>query len=678
MVYIIVIMGLLFSACNSEVKMKTEEQKQTETEKFNFLLEQFADIKIMRYKVPGFENLSLDQKKITYYLSQAALCGRDIIFDQNYKHNLTIRKTLEEIYKHYEGNRTSEDFRNFIVYLKKVWFSNGIHHHYSMDKFDPGFDHKYFTELVKGSPDGNFPLEKDQAIDEFIPKITAIIFDPEIAPKRVSLDSSGDLVKLSACNFYENVSQKEAEAFYDVLKDENDETPVSYGLNSKLVKEEGVVKEEVYYEGGKYGPALKQINFWLGKAVEVAENDQQKAVIKKLMEYYKTGDLEVYDEYNVLWVNDLESRIDFVNGFTEVYGDPLGMKATWESVVNFKDIEATKRTVIISSNAQWFEDHSTTDPRFKKKEVKGVSAKVITVSHLGGDCYPSTPIGINLPNADWIRKEHGSKSVTMENITYAYDQASLGNGFLEEFCCSKEESERAEKYGYLAGNLHTDMHECLGHGSGQLLPGTSPEALKNYSSALEETRADLFALYFIMDKKMLDLEIMPTLEVAKAEYDRYIRNGLMTQLTRIRPGKDIEQAHMRNRQLISKWSYENGLAEKVIEKVDREGKTYFKINDYDKLRELFGELLAEIQRIKSEGDYETGKMLVEKYGVKIDQELHVEVLGRFEKLNIAPYGGFINPTFELVKENDEVIDLTISYDDYTNQMLYYSANFSFL
>ena len=461
----------------------------------------------------------------------------------------------------------------------------------------------------------NFPFDEGQTLDELIPELTSILFDPEIASKRVSLDSSKDLIKSSACNFYEGVTQQEAEDFYNAKKDPNDPEPISYGLNSRLVKKNGVVYEEIYKVGGKYSAALEKIVYWLEKASEVAENDQQKAVIDKLIEYYRTGDLKIYDEYNVLWVNDLDSHIDFVNGFTEVYGDPLGMKATWESVVNFKDIEATKRTEIISNNAQWFEDNSPTDPRFKKDEVKGVSAKVITVAHLGGDCYPSTPIGINLPNADWIRKDHGSKSVTMENITYAYDQAALGNGFLEEFCYSDEEIELSKKYGSIAGNLHTDLHECLGHGSGQLLPGTSPEALKNYSSALEESRADLFALYYMMDDKMVELGIMPTLDVAKAEYNGYISNGLMTQLTRIEMGKNIEQAHMRNRQLISKWCYEKGQEDNVIEKVVKDGKTYYKINDYNKLRDLFGELLAEVQRIKSEGDYEAGKDLVETYGV---------------------------------------------------------------
>ena len=676
-----VMMSIVILGCNSGNQMKTVEEKntKTETEDFNFLVEQFADLKIMRYQVPGFENLSLNQKKLVYYLSEAALCGRDIIFDQNYKYNLKVRKTLEEIYQNYQGDPNSEDFKAFLVYLKRVWFSSGIHHHYSMDKFDPGFSMEYFTDLMNNSKAGKFPLAEGQSIDEFIPEMTSIIFDPEIAPKRVSLDDSKDMVKNSACNFYEGVSQKEAEAFYEKQKDPNDKEPLSYGLNSRLVKENGEVKEEVYKIGGVYSNALEKINYWLGKAASVAENEKQKAVIEKLIEFNKTGDLKVYDEFNVLWVTDLSSQVDFVNGFTEVYGDPLGMKATWESVVNFKDFEATKRTEIISSNAQWFEDNSPTNPKFKKKEVKGVSAKVITVAQLGGDCYPSTPIGINLPNADWIRKEHGSKSVTMENITYAYDQAALGNGFLEEFCYSQAEIDRAKEFGSLAGNLHTDLHECLGHGSGQLLPGTSPEALKNYSSALEETRADLFALYYIMDEKLVELGIMPSLEVGKAEYDRYIRNGLMTQLTRIEPGKDIEQAHMRNRQLISKWCFEKGKTNNVISEVKKDDKTYYVINDYEALRLLFGELLAEVQRIKSEGDFEAGKQLVESYGVKINPDLHNEVLARFKKLNIAPYGGFINPVFDVVEEKGEVKDIIIRYEDsYEDQMLNYSKNYSFL
>ncbi len=674
----IVIMTALFTACNQGTKTTPIQNEMEKPQEFKYLLEQFADLKIMRYQVPGFDELTLQQKKLVYYLSEAALCGRDILFDQNYKNNLKIRRTLEEIYKNYEGDRQTNDFKEFVVYLKRVWFSNGIHHHYSTDKFTPGFSPEYLNELISESQGGSFPLDKGQTISDLVPEMTALLFDPEIAPKRISLDSSKDMIKASACNFYEGVTQKEAEEFYNKMKNPNDTTPISYGLNSKLVKKNGAVQEEVYKVRGLYSAALEKIVYWLEKASAVAENDQQKQVIEKLIGFYKTGDLNIYDEYNVLWVTD-KSMVDFVNGFTEVYGDPLGMKATWESVVNFKDMEATKRAEIISANAQWFEDNSPVDPRFKKTEVKGVSAKVITVAQLGGDCYPSTPIGINLPNADWIRKEHGSKSVTMENITYAYDQAALGNGFLEEFCYSPEEIELSKKYGSLASNLHTDLHECLGHGSGQLLPGTSSEALKNYSSSLEEARADLFALYYLADPKMIELGIVLDTNTAKAEYNAYIRNGCMTQLTRIETGKNIEQAHMRNRQLIAKWCFEKGQAENVIEKVMREGETFYKINDYKKLRGLFGQLLAEVQRIKSEGDYEAGKNLVESYGVVVDPVLHKEVKDRFVKLNIAPYGGFINPVFKVTEQNGEITDIKIEYpEDYTEQMLYYSKNYSFL
>ncbi len=675
---IVIVFGLV-TGCNMGEKIESKDNSHKEKGEFKFLLEQFADLKIMRYKVSGFEDLSLQQKKLVYYLSEAALCGRDIIFDQNNKYNLKIRKTLEEIYKNYQGDRNSKEFSSFVIYLKRIWFSNGIHHHYSTDKFNPDFIPEYFTELLMNSEGAYFPLDSGETVEELALRLTSILFDPDIAPKRISLDPEKDMIKASSCNFYEGVTQKEAEAFYNRMKDPNDQEPISYGLNSKLVKNDGQINEDIYKVGGLYSDALEKIVYWLEKAVEVAENAQQKTVINKLIEYYRTGDLQIYDEYNVLWVSDLASKVDFVNGFTEVYGDPLGMKATWESVVNFKDLEATKRTEIISTNAQWFEDNSPVDPRFKKDEVKGVSAKVITVVQLGGDCYPSTPIGINLPNADWIRKEHGSKSVTMENITYAYDQASLGNGFLEEFCYTEEEIELAKKFGLLAGNLHTDMHECLGHGSGQLLPGTSPEALKNYSSALEEARADLFALYFMMDEKMIELNIMPTVDVAKTEYNGYIRNGLMTQLTRIEMGKNIEQAHMRNRQLIAQWCYQNGLENNVIEKIIKKDKTYYKINDYNKLRDLFGVLLAEVQRIKSEGDYEAGKNLVETYGVIVEPELHAEVKDRFAKLNIAPYGGFINPVFKVIEQNGEITDIQVEYpEDYAEQMLFYSENYSYL
>ncbi|MCD4744795.1 MAG: dipeptidyl peptidase 3 [Bacteroidales bacterium] len=672
-------MSILLFSCGSQDNKTTDEQNITKKDDYKYLLEQFADIKIMRYKVPGFEDLSLKQKELIYYLSEAALAGRDIIFDQNYKHNLCIRRTLEEIAKHYKGDRETEDFGKFMVYTKRVWFSNGIHHHYSTDKFLPEFSKEYFVHLINNSDGAEFPLQEGETIKILIEKLTPIIFNPSIAPKRVCQDATKDLIKNSACNFYEGVSENEVEDFYANMKVPDDTQPISYGLNSKVVKENGKVVEKIWKTGGMYSDAIEKIIYWLEKAVTVAENKQQKAALEKLIEYYKTGNLKTFDDYNILWLGDLQSCIDVINGFTEVYGDPMGMKATWESVVNFKDMKATKRAETISKNAQWFEDNSPVDPKYKKKEVKGVSAKVITVAQLGGDCYPSTPIGINLPNADWIRKEYGSKSVTMENITYAYDQASLGNGFLEEFCFSKQERELAKKYGSLAGNLHTDMHECVGHGSGQLLPGISTDALKNYHSPLEEARADLFALYYMMDDKMIDLDLMPDIDVAKAEYNSYIRNGIMTQLTRVELGKNIEQAHMRNRQLIAKWCFEKGKPDNVIEKVVKDGKTYYKINDYDKLRELFGELLCEVQRIKSEGDYEAGKTLIETYAVKVDTVLHKEVKERFEKLNIAPYGGFINSVYEPIIKDGEIIDVKIVYpDNYTEQMLDYSKNHSFL
>jgi dipeptidyl-peptidase-3 len=674
-ILILTIMSITMYSCNNTSK----EEQTTEENEFRFLTEQFADLRIMRYQIPGFDELKLEQKELIYYLGEAALAGRDIIFDQNYKYNLAIRRTLEEVLKNYEGDRQTQDWYDFTVYLKRIWFSNGIHHHYSTDKFSPDFSREYFEKLLNNSPGSVFPLKEGQDLGEFIDWMTDIIFNPDIAPKRVYTNPAHDLILNSACNFYEDVAQQEVESYYESIKVEGDETPISYGLNTKLVKKNGEIVELKYTEDGLYGEAISRIIYWLEKASAVAETpDQQKALLK-LIEYYQTGDLELWDEYNVLWVSDLVPEVDYVNGFIEVYGDPLGMKATWESVVNFKNLEATKRTILISDNAQWFEDNSPTDQRFKKKEVKGVTAKVITVAQLGGDCYPSTPIGINLPNADWIRKEHGSKSVTMDNITYAYDQASLGNGFLEEFCATQEEIDRAKKYGYMAGNIHTDLHECLGHGSGQLLPSTSPEALKNYSSVLEESRADLFALYYMWSPKMQELGLLPNKEAAMAEYDSYIRNGLMTQLTRIAPGKDIEQAHMRNRQLISKWCYEKGMTENVIEKLKKEGKTYYRINDYEKLNTLIGTLLAEVQRIKSEGDYETGKMLVEKYAVKVDPDLHAEVLERYKKLTLAPYGGFINPVLVPVYEGDDIVDVTIEYpDDYTGQMMKYSKEYSYL
>lgn len=670
-------MGILAMAtlrCTSPV----DKQQPAAQDSFSYKVEQFADLRIMRYRVPGFEELSLKQKELVYYLSQAANCGRDILFDQNGKYNLTIRRTLENIYETYSGDRTSEAYKQFEIYLKRVWFSNGIYHHYASDKIMPGFDAAQFSELVSKSEATKFPVAKGETVDQLVARISPVMFDPAVMPKKVSKDSSKDLILNSAANFYDQITEAEAEAFYNKMRKADEAEPVSYGLNSKLVKSNGTISERVYKIDGLYGPAIEKIVFWLEKAAMVAENEHQKKSIESLISYYKTGDLKTWDEYNILWVQDT-SRVDFVNGFIESYEDPLGMKATWESVVNFRDEVATRRTIIISQNAQWFENHSPVDPRFRKKEVKGVSAKVITAAQLAGDCYPSTPIGINLPNANWIRKEHGSKSVTIENITYAYDQAAIGNGFMEEFYASQQEIDRDKKYGSLADNVHTDLHECLGHGSGQLLPGVSSEALKNYSSTIEEARADLFALYYIADPKMVELGILPDAEAFKAEYDNFMRNGLMTQLVRVEAGKNIEEDHMRNRQLIAQWVYEKGKAANVVAFVTRDNKTYVQINDYAQLRVLFGELLSEIQRVKSEGDYAGAKKLVEDFGVKVNHTLHNEVLARYKKLNLAPYGGFVNPVYELVEKDGKVVDVRVTYTEgYAEQMLRYSKNFSFL
>ncbi len=656
-------------------------QSKTETTEpdFKFMLEQFADIKIMRYQIPGFENLNLKQKELIYYLSEAANCGRDILYDQFYKHNLAIRKTNEAIIESYKGNRNTPDFENFLVYAKRVWFSNGIHHHYSTDKFYPEISEQYYIELIKNSNQDILPVSQNENTEQFASRIASIVFDKNNDTKRIVLDDNKDIIAESATNFYQNLTKNEVEDYYKNFVHPDINRPLSVGLNSQLVKQNNQIIENIYKIDGLYGKAIEKIIFWLQKAAQVAENEHQKQTIEQLINYYTTGSLVTWDEYNVTWVQDSVSLIDFVNGFIEVYGDPMGMKATWESVVNFKDLEATKRTEIISNNAQWFENNAPIDQRFKKPVVKGVSAKVITVAQLGGDCYPSTPIGINLPNADWIRRDFGSKSVTMENITYAYEKASEGNGFLEEFAASDDEIILSKKYGAKAGNLHTDLHECLGHGSGQLLPGTSSEALKNYSSALEESRADLFALYYIGHPKMVELGLTESFDVAKAEYNNYLRNGLMTQLTRVEFGKDIEQAHMRNRQLISYWCLEHGKTNNVVELVKRNGKTYVVINDYQKLRLLFGQLLAEIQRIKSEGDFEAGKQLVEKYAVKVDKDLHREILDRYAKLKLAPYGGFVNPVFKPIYNNNKIIDVKVDYSEtYTEQMMRYSKMYSFL
>ena len=649
---------------------------------FNYVVDQFADIQVLRYQVPGFEKLSLRQKQLLYHLSEAALMGRDILYDQNCRYNLVIRRTLEAIYRNYSGDTSSDDYRAFEIYLKRVWFANGIHHHYAEDKFVPGFSEQFFEQEVRALPISNVPLQEGESIDDFLAKLKPVIFDPNILPKRTVQSGDRDWITASANNYYgEGVTQADVEAFYGQKKAEDQSaTPISYGLNSRLEKVDGRLKEKVWKVGGLYSEAIEWIVSELEKAVPFAENDKQAEIIETLIAYYCSGDLKTFDAYSILWVEDTESQVDFVNGFIETYGDALGLKASWESTVNFRNEEATRRTQTISENAQWFEDHSPVDARFKKKEVKGVSAKVITVAMLGGDCYPSTPIGINLPNADWIRRDHGSKSVTIENIMEAYDKASQGNGFSEEFVWSDTERNRIRQYGFITDVLHTDLHECLGHGSGQLLPGTDPDALKAYASTLEEARADLFGLYYLADPKLVELGLVPDTEAYKAEYYKYMMNGLMTQLVRIELGKDVEEAHMRNRQLIARWAFEQGKSENVVELKLREGKTFVVVNDYEKLRALFGKLLAEVQRIKSEGDYEAGRALVENYGVKIDPALHREVRERYEQLHLSPYKGFVNPVMHVVKdENDAISDITLDYtENYVEQMLRYSENYSFL
>ena len=649
-----------------------------EADKFDYTVEQFADLQILRYKVPGFENLSLKQKELVYYLTQAALEGRDILFDQNGKYNLRIRRMLEAVYTNYQGDKTTADFKNMEVYLKRVWFSNGIHHHYGSDKFAPQFSQEFLKQAVTGIDASKLPLAEGQTAEQLCEELFPVIFDPKVMPKRVNQADGEDIVLTSACNYYDGVTQEEAEGFYNAMKDPKDETPVSYGLNSRLVKENGKIQENVWKVGGLYTQAIEKIVYWLKKAEGVAENEAQKAVISKLIQFYETGNLKDFDDYAILWVKDLNSHIDFVNGFTESYGDPLGMKASWESLVNFKDVESTHRTEIISSNAQWFEDNSPVDKSFKKEEVKGVSAKVITAAILAGDLYPATAIGINLPNANWIRAHHGSKSVTIGNITDAYNKASHGNGFSEEFVYSAAEKELIDKYADLTGDLHTDLHECLGHGSGKLLPGVDPDALKAYGSTIEEARADLFGLYYVADPKLVELKLVPTADAYKAEYYTFLMNGLMTQLVRIEPGNNVEEAHMRNRQLIARWVFEKGAADKVVEMVKKDGKTYVVVNDYQKVRQLFGELLAEIQRIKSTGDFAAARALVENYAVKVDPTLHAEVLERYKKLNLAPYKGFVNPVYELVTDKDGTItDVTVSYNEgYAEQMLRYSNEYS--
>ena len=654
------------------------EKDNTVEDSFDYTVEQFADLQLLRYQVHGFDELPLQQKELVYYLSEAALQGRDILFDQNGKYNLIIRKMLETVYTDYQGDRTDPNFVNLEIYLKRVWFSNGIHHHYAADKFIPGFTPEFFKKALESVDAAKLPLAEGETLESLCQEVFPVIFDPTIMAKRVNQADGEDLVLTSASNYYDGVTQQEAEDYYGKLKNPNDTMPVMFGMNSRLVKEDGKVKEKVWKSGGLYGQAIDKIIYWLEKACRVAENDKQKAVIEKMIQFYKDGDLKTFDDYAILWVKDLDSRVDFVNGFTESYGDPLGMKASWESIVNFKDLVSTKRTETISANAQWFEDHSPVDARFKKEEVKGVSAKVITAAIIAGDLYPATAIGINLPNSNWIRSVHGSKSVTIGNFTDAYNKAAHGNGFSDEFVYSEVEKAWLEKYGDLTGDLHTDLHECLGHGSGQLLLGVDPDALRAYGSTIEEARADLFGLYYLPDAKMQELGLTPDADAYKAEYYSYMMNGLMTQLVRIELGNQVEEAHMRNRQLIAKWAFEQGADEKVVELVQKEGKTFVKVNDYEKLRDLFGQLLREIQRIKSEGDFEAARQLVEKYAVKIDPELHKEVLVRYEKLHLAPYKGFVNPVYTAETDAEgRITNVTVSYDEgYAEQMLRYSKDYA--
>jgi dipeptidyl-peptidase-3 len=647
---------------------------------FKVQVDRFADIEILRYQVPGFDDLSLRQKKFVYFLSQASLSGRDIIYDQNYRYNLIIRKTIHNIVKNYNGDKKLDSWKQFVDYAKRVWFSNGIHHHYSTMKILPEFEESYFEDLIYNSA-GEFPLNTGESLDEFILRIIPIIFNQEIDSKRVNLDPDDDIISSSANNYYNAVSQDEVEKFYLEMKDPKDPTPIWYGLNSRLTKEKGKVFEKTWKLNGLYGSAIKEIIYWLEQAKDVAENDAQKEELEILIDYYRTGDLKTWDKYNIAWVSNTEIDIDYINGFIEVYGDPKGIKASYESLVEINDFEATARMKTLSENAQWFENNAPIMDKHKRKEVKGISYNVVNVAMLGGDVSPSSPIGINLPNSNWIRANYGSKSVSLGNITAAYDQARSG-GFVNEFALKDEEKDRAKKYGSFAGKMHTAMHEVLGHASGKLEKGvgTPKETLKNYASTLEEARADLFGLYYIMDPKLVEMKLVESNEVGKAEYDGYIRNGLMLQLRRLKPGENIEQAHMRNRAFISHWVYEKGLSDNVIEKKIIGDKTYFTINDYTALRGLFGLLLKEVQRIKSQGDYKVARGLVEKYGVNVNRKLHKEVLKRSEALNIAPYAGFMNPKYEIISDtNGEISDIQITYpDNFVDQMLYYDESYSFL
>lgn len=648
---------------------------------FEYNNERFADLQMLRYKVSGFESLPLREKELIYYLSEAALCGRDILFDQNGAYNLRIRKMLEAVYTTYKGERNANDFREMEVYLKRVWFSNGIHHHYGYHKLPANFSQDFLRDALKNADPKLLPLRKGQTIDQLCDEVFPVIFDPSVMAVRVNQKDGEDLIKTSAENYYgPDVTQAEAEAFYEAMKDTADPEPIMYGLNSRLVKKNGKLRELPWVENGLYGQAISKINYWLKKAATVADTPEQRAVINELINFYKTGNLKKFDEYCILWLKDTESLVDFTNGFIESYGDPLGLKASWEAFANFKDIEATKRTEKLSANAQWFEDHSPVDSRFKKKECKGISAKVITAAILGGDLYPSTAIGINLPNSNWIRSAHGSKSVTIGNLTDAYNKAAHGNGFNDEFVDDPTIKELIDTYGDVCDDLHTDLHECLGHGSGKVLEGVGDDALKAYGSTIEEARADLFGLYYIADEKLVELGLTPNMEAYKSQYYHFIMNGLLTQLVRIERGKDIEEAHMRDRALIARWVYEHGKPQNVIELVKRAGKTYVQINNFEALRHLFGELLAEVQRIKSEGDFEGARRLVENYAVKVDSELHEEILARYEALDLAPYKGFINPVYKAEKDaKGKIVDIKIDYTEgYAEQMLRYSRDYGFL
>jgi dipeptidyl-peptidase-3 len=674
------ILFLVLIGCGKNEDEMSETNKALEPDNFVYQTEQFADLAILRYKIPGFEELSLKEKELVYYLYEAALAGRDIHYDQNYKHNLLVRKVLDAIVRTYTGDRQSNEYKNFMVYAKRFWFANGIHHHYSSRKFTPDFSAEYFKQLLINSDAKLLPMAETETVDNLLAKLIPVIFNPNIDVQKVNLAPGADLIRTSSVNFYEGTNQKEVERFYSTIADKNDQTPVWYGLNSKVVKDNGKLSEKVWKVGGMYSQAIEKIVYWLEKAVGAAESELQKKTLQKLVDYYKTGDLKTWDEYNILWVQDTTSRVDVVNGFIEVYNDPLGYKGSYEAIVSIKDLEATKRIDAISRQAQWFEDNSTIPIEYKKKDVVGISAKVITVVVESGDASPSTPIGINLPNSNWIRKIHGSKSVNLGNIVHSYNKAG-STEIYNEFYFIEEEIKRAKEFADLADNLHTDLHEVIGHASGQIKPGvgTPKQTLKNYASAIEETRADLVALYYAVDQKLVDIGVMPSVEVGKAEFDKFVRNGLMLQLNRIELGDNIEQTHMRNRQLISMWAYEKGRSENVIEKKVRDGKTYFVINEYQKLRELFGQLLSEVQRITSEGDYEAAKNLVETYGVKIDFNLHKEVKERYSKLNIAPYKGFINPVLKPIYNGEKIVDVKVEYpEDFVEQMLYYDEHYSFL